>query len=50
MSLAEVLEPALALAIEGFPMHVGLAGEVIDASNRSMRERAHRFAPSRRNF
>jgi gamma-glutamyltranspeptidase / glutathione hydrolase len=27
MSLAEVLEPALALAQEGFPMHVGLAGE-----------------------
>jgi gamma-glutamyltranspeptidase/glutathione hydrolase len=26
MSLAEVLEPALALAQEGFPMHVGLAG------------------------
>jgi gamma-glutamyltranspeptidase / glutathione hydrolase len=33
MSLAEVLEPALALAQEGFPMHVGLAGEIIDASN-----------------
>jgi gamma-glutamyltranspeptidase/glutathione hydrolase len=27
MSLADVLEPALALAQEGFPMHVGLAGE-----------------------
>ncbi len=27
MSLAEVLEPALALAQDGFPMHVGLAGE-----------------------
>jgi gamma-glutamyltranspeptidase/glutathione hydrolase len=26
MSLAEVLEPALALAQDGFPMHVGLAG------------------------
>ena len=33
MSLAEVVEPALALATEGFPMHVGLAGEIIDASN-----------------
>jgi gamma-glutamyltranspeptidase/glutathione hydrolase len=28
LSLAEVLEPALALAEDGFPMHVGLAGEV----------------------
>src|SRR5580658_617505 len=27
LSLAEVLEPALALATDGFPMHVGLAGE-----------------------
>jgi gamma-glutamyltranspeptidase/glutathione hydrolase len=33
MSLADVLEPALALAQDGFPMHVGLAGEIIDASN-----------------
>src|SRR5580700_5035231 len=33
MSLADVLQPALALAQEGFPMHVGLAGEIIDASN-----------------
>jgi gamma-glutamyltranspeptidase/glutathione hydrolase len=27
MSLADVMEPALALADDGFPMHVGLAGE-----------------------
>ena len=27
MTLADVLEPALALATDGFPMHVGLAGE-----------------------
>ncbi len=27
MTLAEVVEPALALATDGFPMHVGLAGE-----------------------
>ena len=27
LSLREVMEPALALAQEGFPMHVGLAGE-----------------------
>jgi len=33
MSLAEVLEPALMLADAGFPMHVGLAGEILDASN-----------------
>jgi gamma-glutamyltranspeptidase/glutathione hydrolase len=33
MSLADVLEPALALAQEGFPMHVGLAGEIVGASN-----------------
>ncbi|MGO9450093.1 MAG: gamma-glutamyltransferase family protein [Candidatus Binataceae bacterium] len=30
-SLAEVAEPALALAEDGFPMHVGLAGEERDA-------------------
>ncbi|HXW84137.1 MAG TPA: gamma-glutamyltransferase family protein [Candidatus Binataceae bacterium] len=28
LTLAEVLEPALELAEDGFPMHVGLAGEV----------------------
>jgi len=33
MPLAEILEPALALASDGFPMHVGLAGDIIDASN-----------------
>jgi len=31
-SLAEVIEPALALATDGFPMHAGLSG--IDASDR----------------
>ncbi|HVN27298.1 MAG TPA: gamma-glutamyltransferase family protein [Candidatus Binataceae bacterium] len=33
MSLAQVMEPALMLANDGFPMHVGLAGDIIDASN-----------------
>ncbi len=33
MRLAEVLEPALRLAEEGFPMHAGLAGEKSDASD-----------------
>lgn len=33
LSLAQVLEPALKLAEDGFPMHVGLAGEIVDASN-----------------
>src|SRR5262249_3106707 len=33
MTLAQVLEPALMLANDGFPMHVGLAGDIIDASN-----------------
>src|SRR5271167_1511602 len=33
MSLADVVEPALALARDGFPMHVGLAGEVLDEAN-----------------
>src|SRR5271154_7156431 len=50
MTLAEVVEPALALAMEGFPMHVGLAGEIIDASNpqhagagASLRTHANKF-------
>src|SRR5579862_2274164 len=50
MSLADVLEPALALAHDGFPMHVGLAGDIIDASNpqhagagASLRTHAKRF-------
>jgi gamma-glutamyltranspeptidase/glutathione hydrolase len=50
MTLAEVVEPALALATEGFPMHVGLAGEIIDASNpqhagagASLRTHANKF-------
>jgi gamma-glutamyltranspeptidase/glutathione hydrolase len=50
MSLAEILQPALALATEGFPMHVGLAGEIIDASNpqhagagASLRTHANKF-------
>src|SRR5215468_10495515 len=34
-SLAEVLEPALALAEDGFPMHVGLSGQV-QASDQGM--------------
>src|SRR5262249_24801365 len=34
-SLAEVLEPALALAEDGFPMHVGLSGQV-QASHQGM--------------
>ena len=33
LSLADVLEPALALVQDGFPMHVGLAGEAIDTTN-----------------
>lgn len=33
MTLREVLEPALALAEDGFPMHVGLAGEKRDEAN-----------------
>ena len=32
-SLADVLEPALQLADEGFPMHVGLAGEPVGPDN-----------------
>ena len=48
-SLAEVIEPALALAADGFPMHVGLSG--IDVSDRefyagagaSIRQNARRF-------
>ena len=32
-SLADVLEPALQLADEGFPMHVGLAGEPAGPDN-----------------
>ena len=50
MSLADVLEPALALAQEGFPMHVGLAGETpkdVDPQNAgagaSLRVFAKRF-------
>lgn len=49
MSLSEVLEPALALAEDGFPMHVGLAGVKIDAVNpyagagASLRSFAHKF-------
>jgi gamma-glutamyltranspeptidase/glutathione hydrolase len=48
-SLAEVIEPALELAADGFPMHAGLSG--IDASDRefyagagaSIRQNARRF-------
>src|SRR5271155_4124022 len=48
-SLAEVLEPALQLAGEGFPMHVGLAGdpdisdEAIAGAGASLRSNARHF-------
>ena len=50
MSLAQVVEPALQLADDGFPMHVGLCGEPAgdDASTAgagaSIRQNAQRFA------
>lgn len=50
-SLAEVLQPALEFAEQGFPMHVGLAGEELDAdapqqiagAGASIRHNAERF-------
>ena len=48
-TLAEVLEPALQLADEGFPMHVGLSGnpdladEAIAGAGASLRTHAKRF-------
>src|SRR5579862_6033312 len=47
MSLAEVLEPALALAHDGFPMHVGLAGDAprhLDPQNAGAGASLHVFA------
>jgi len=47
LSLAEVLEPALALATDGFPMHVGLAGEAprhLDPQNAGAGASLHVFA------
>lgn len=50
MALAEVLEPALELADDGFPMHVGLCGEPCDGGEQfqagagaSLRDYAERF-------
>ncbi len=48
-SLADVLEPAIELAAEGFPMHVGLSGEpagaddAIAGAGASIRSNAKRF-------
>ena len=48
-SLADVLEPALQLAADGFPMHVGLSGdpdlpdEAIAGAGASLRSNAKRF-------
>ena len=48
-SLAEVLEPALQLADEGFPMHIGLSGDpdipdsAIAGAGASLRSNANRF-------
>jgi gamma-glutamyltranspeptidase/glutathione hydrolase len=48
-SLAEVIEPALQLADEGFPMHVGLSGdpnladEAVAGAGASLRSNANRF-------
>jgi len=48
-SLADVIEPALQLADEGFPMHVGLSGdpnladEAVAGAGASLRSNANRF-------